>query len=59
MNGKQIKSLEHRASVAHKAYLEAAALSVSPANMKELALNARRMLQRLEIALRSFEGDKT
>ena len=36
---------------------EAAALPVSPANITELALKARRMLNSLQTALQSFEGD--
>ena len=57
MNGEQIIALEIEAKAAHRVYLEAAALSVSPANLEVLALKARELFDRLETELQSFEGD--
>ena len=57
MNGEQIIALETETRAAHRAYLEAAALSVPPANLAALALKAREMLKRLLIELQSFERD--
>ena len=57
MNGDQIIALEIETKAAHRAYLEAAALPVSPANIEALALKARGMLNELATALQSFEGD--
>lgn len=57
MNGTEIVALEAEARAAHKAYLEAAALLDPPSNMEYLTLAARRMIVKLNRALKDYKGD--